>query len=163
MRDKNWRFTLGQGRNPFSVDKHARKPSSLPGELLLNGRNVLLDKGKMMPRLMNIDEWTCTNLVEARQSKLSEAVTELLIRVTPPSGFPLCLPSTSQTCRPPSPCNGLKSDEKFRLLDAVEETREIFQDTRWRLSQWFPNMKSMAWYKRICDKKRQLFPLLNGQ
>lgn len=126
--------------NPFcSGDKkaYAKMIQTLSGELLNETDEIFSPRQrKMMPRLMNIDEWTCTNLVEARQSKLSEAVTELLIRVTPPVQFSPLTPFDVPNM--PIPFTLQRPQVRRKIPSARRHRRNVRDFLRqWRLFQYF--------------------------
>lgn len=157
MRDKNWRLVLGQGQTPFAALTKRRmlENTNAIRRITLNGQNFLHDRGKMMPRLMNIDEWTCTNLVEARQSKLSEAVTELLIRVSPPSVFPLDSLRRPKHADPLHPATASSQTKNSVCWRHRGNAWDFLRHTATFISM-VPNIKSMTWYKSACDGLKTL-------
>lgn len=122
-------------------------------------------RGKTTPRLMNIDEWACTNLAEARQSKLSEAATELLIRVTPPFPRPVSPLTPSGAPKPQSRSSSpLQPPQVGRKISPArhrreQRTRDFFGRIDVYLSTSLcANMKSMARFvMKLARRKRTIF------
>lgn len=137
----------------------ARFPANYLKRVKRGKISIPAKRGKTTPRLMNIDEWACTNLAEARQSKLSEAATELLIRVTPPFPRPVSPLTPSGAPKPQSrSSSSLQLPQVGRKILSARRRRARTWDFLRHIDIYFTtslcvNIKSMARCNKICEKK----------